>query len=231
MLNIFTKTNKRIDRTIEEFEGVKRDFNNAFVMAKNQRDELLETKQALEKANQELLDVNEILATTNRLITEMAHAAGGLICRKDKDGKYLFVNEYQCKMFLKMDPLCNASAYGKTDKELIDEYRNRTGNIHTYGDICMSTDEHCKTIGGKCLYLEFGKIDDRDVILKMVKTPIYTPDGKDDGVVVFGWDITFLCENLPTVLSNGIKNNTIEKLEKGVYWIKEKHICTLPFMV
>jgi hypothetical protein len=230
LFTLFGKTENKLTKVIEDFDTVKKDFSKAFDLAKAQRDELLQTKKELEEANQEILEVNDILASTNKLLSEMAHAAGGLICRKDADGRYLFINEYQCQMFFEMQPSCSGLVIGRTDIELIEEFKSRTGKEHTFGDICANTDKHCKSTGKCCLYVEFGKIGDRDVVLKTIKTPITKPNGEDDGIVVFGWDVTFICNNILDVIKNGLLDNTIEKLDNNVYWIKEKHLCSLPFV-
>jgi hypothetical protein len=228
MLKLFTNTNKALEKTAREFEAAKKDFDKAFYAAKNQRDELLATKLRLEEANSELLRLNAALSDSSKLLADMAHAAGELICRKDSEGRFLFVNEYQCTNFFGMHKSCLSYAIGKTDIDLINEYREKTGNIHTFGDICVATDEHCKQQGKRELYLEFGEIADKKIILKMIKTPILDLYGKDDGVVCFGWDISVLCNGIADELTKGMLEHTVEKLDNNVYWIKDSHTCQLP---
>jgi hypothetical protein len=231
MFGIFIDTKNNLKKTAVEIEEVRRNFDLAFSEAKKQRDELIATQSRLEQVNEELLHVNEILASNNKLIANMTHAAGGLICRKDSEGRFLFVNEYQCVHFFRMPKTCMPDILGKTDIDIINEYIETTGKQHSFGDICMSSDEHCKKQKKRCLYVEFGNIDGQLVILKMIKTPIFRPDGQDDGVVCFGWDISALCNGLMDELNKGISEGTVEIIDKYVYWIKDEHTCNLPIIV
>lgn len=231
MFGIFIDTKNNLKKTAVEIEEVRRNFDLAFSEAKKQRDELIATQSRLEQVNEELLHVNEILASNNKLIADMTHAAGGLICRKDSEGRFLFVNEYQCVHFFRMPKTCMPDILGKTDIDIINEYIETTGKQHSFGDICMSSDEHCKKQKKRCLYVEFGNIDGQLVILKMIKTPIFRPDGQDDGVVCFGWDISALCNGLMDELNKGISEGTVEIIDKYVYWIKDEHTCNLPIIV
>jgi len=231
MFSLFVEHKNKLKKTADEINEAKANFEHAFQLAKDQRQELINAKAELEKANQELAEVNSILACNNKLMSDMAHAAGGMICRKDKEGKFLFVNEYQCVEFFKMPKTCMPDILGKTDIDVINEYRERTGKQHSFGDLCMSSDEHCKEQKKKCLYVEFGNIDGEPIVLKMIKTPIFTPDGKDDGIVNFGWNISSLCNGLMDELNTGLSEGTVEKLDKYVYWIKDEHTCNLPLIL
>jgi len=220
MFNIFNlgkvlkRVELRMDDAQSEFRKIREDINIGYELAKRQRDELLETK--------------EQLLESNKLLYDMAHAAGGMLCRKDRDGRYLFVNEYQCTHFFGMKSSCLDSIIGKTDIDIINSYKENTGLEHTYGDCCVKTDDHCKFIGKRCLYVETGQIGDKRTILKLIKTPIYLPDGNDDGIVVFGWDVSILCDGLFDELNRGIKEGTVEQLDVNIYWVKDDHNCNIP---
>lgn len=228
MFGLLVEHKNRLKKTADEITKAKRNFDTAFQMAKEQREELIRTKHQLEEANDALHKANAQLYQNNKLMSDMAHAAGGLICRKDSEGRFLFVNEYQCVHFFRLPKTCMPDIIGKSDIDVINEYREGTGKQHSFGDICLSSDEHCKKIGKRCLYVEFGNIDGEPVVLKMIKTPIYDDNGNDDGVVNFGWDISALCTGLMEELDKGLKEGTVERLDKYVYWVKDEHECKLP---
>lgn len=169
--------------------------------------------EAAKKHHEEQLCYKEMLEV-------MCHAAGGIICRKDSEGRFLFLNEYCCTHFFGLPENCLNQAVGLTDIDLLNAYRENTGKEHTFGDICVSTDDHARSQGRRCMYIEMGRIDGRDVVLKMIKTPL-----EDGGIVCFGWDITIKCNDTMRVLKDMILDKKIVQLDDTVYWIRDFETC------
>lgn len=122
-------------------------------------------------------------------------------------------------------------AFGKKGSELLDEFRE-TGKKHTFGDLCVSTDDHCIEQGKPCEYFEMGYIE-REVgdlewfILRVRKTPIFNEEGECTGVLGFANNCTNDSHSVKALLESGLKAGRIKKLdtnteEAKVYWVLER---------
>lgn len=164
--------------------------------------------------------------------------------------EYLYGNKPFCDRFFRLNYLNidEQQAYikGKTDLELIRDYRERSGEEHSYGDICVSTDDFTKEYNQKrvkkgklprtCSFIEFGTIAGKPFVLKVDKTPCFKglpgclgcedctlSGGSYCSSVGDGMDES---DNIQYQLA-GIKEmetkGTIEKLEENVYLIKPEN--------
>lgn len=175
----------------------------------------------LKESKQEIEKVCQAIETTVDLID-------GYMWHKDNQGKYLYCTPSWKTLFFGLDT--NIDIIGKTDIELLNDYRNRTLNEHTYGNICLGTDEHCKNLKKTCYYIEVGYINQKLFILEVTKTPHFDSKGKYIGIVGIAKDRSKDKSIIELTLSEYLKNNIAENLnpdkmfDEGVtaYWIKSK---------
>lgn len=156
----------------------------------------------------------------NGILKAMIDAAGGFVWIKDAGGRYVFCDNTFCNFFFRMDP--SESVVGFTDVELLDAFRKRTKLRHTYGDLCMSTDQHCVERGRKCRYIEVCYIDERLVILDVVKTPLFDADGVCTGTVGMAWERSEDCDHIEKDLVMFKKDGRLIQLCDNVYWVKDR---------
>lgn len=209
----FSKSKPAVAKIREHSEKLAKDFDKAYRLAKKQQEELVASKTEVEEHNALLQEKEQVLQA-------FGEAAGGLLNIKDREGKFLWMNKYTCTEFFGLPETCMDSVKGLTDIDLLNAYRERTGKPHTFGDICVSTDEHARKEGKRCMYIEFGQRGDTPIVLKMIKTPA------DNGnLVCFGWDVTYCCNDIRPELEQGILEGTVEKLSDVVYWVRDPHRC------
>lgn len=157
----------------------------------------------------------------------------GYMWHKDAQGKYLYCTPEWKRLFFDLDPHIDVS--GNNDIELLNDYRIRTNNEHTYGNICVGTDEHCKQQGHTCYYIEIGYINNKIFILEVTKTPHYDINGNYIGIVGIAKDrsqeenlITF---NISEYIKKGICVNlnpdNMFNEHVTAYWIKNKEASKL----
>lgn len=156
----------------------------------------------------------------NAILRAMIDAAGGFVWIKDSGGRYVFCDNTFCEFFFETPP--TESVVGFTDVELLEAFRKRTGKRHTFGELCASTDDHCKEVGKKCRYIETGYIDGRLVVLDVVKTPLFSDSGECTGTVGMAWNRADECEHIQNDIQMYLKEGRLEELCHGVFWIKER---------
>lgn len=157
------------------------------------------------------------LKEKNRLIENMIKAAGGYVWQKDEENKYIFCDPSFKKFFYYLDE--DIDITGKTDIELVQDFKERTGLRHTFGELCCSTDDHCKQKGKKCRYIECGYIGNQLVILDVIKTPIPNQKGGVE-TVGFAWDRSKECKNIFRDICEWLEKGLIQILDDGVYYIE-----------
>ena len=172
----------------------------------------------------ELQSKCDIIESTMRLVD-------AYVWNKDENGVYRYASENWLPLFFDLPKDFNIT--GKTDKELLDEYRKRTGNEHTYGNVCVGTDQHCMDIGKTCYYFEAGYINKQLFLLEVVKTPIYNDD-KCIGTVGVARDRSKEEEKIKLLIAEyervGFAENLTQNTmyDDGVvaYWIKDEDSFT-----
>ena len=133
------------------------------------------------------------------LLELMAHSMNGMVWIKrwgliQEIHIYEFANYMLCERFFCFTPDCltdcTAHVKDRTDIDLVSEYREKTGNQHTFGDLCYSTDVHATeqaiifhNSGGargskSCRYFEAGYINGEPVLLDVIKTPLFEKNKK-----------------------------------------------------
>jgi hypothetical protein len=197
----------------------------------------------------------EAITKQRTMLELMAHHLGGLVWIKrwDEEQKiylYEFANRTHCDLFFKFEPECladcTAHVAGKSDIDILNEFRERTKQRHTYGDLCFSTDMHSTEqaiihyeTGGKkgatsCRYIEGGFIGEKPFVLEVVKTPLFDPKypcrcwQTHTYTVGNAFDITNVCESRMKHAQRCVELGQGEKLQNGVFWLyPQKEECSL----
>lgn len=162
------------------------------------------------------------------LITSTMQMVQGFMWNKDENGRYRFCTPSFKRVFFGLPE--DTDITGRTDIELINEFRESTGKVHTFGDICVGTDGHCIEQGISCYYVEFGYIGDNLFVLDVTKTPQYNKQGECIGIVGIARDrtkdATMLDMQLSTYKDEGkAVNLNSERMfidRVAAYWIKDE---------
>jgi len=159
---------------------------------------------------QELFEFNEF----------MIRGSAGYIWYKDEDHKYILCDPSFCNDFFKLNVKSIHDIYGKTDNELI----SRCNCYHSFFNICVSTDEHCKSQGYRCRYIEIGYIDNQLFVFDVVKTPLFDKFGNYNGNIGFAKRIkfTFFVDILERQIDHGKVEILHSDHKSRIYWIREE---------
>lgn len=218
-----------------------REIKNRIFGFTNVEEEFNEAKEIIAEARAVLVD-----STKQKYLLElMANTLGGMVWIKKYDFlqevyTYEFANLALCRDFFCLSEECriDCTTYvkGKTDLDLVNEYKEKTKKQHTFGDLCVSTDFHAteqaiihyhsKGERGRkeCRYFEAGYIDGQPVLLDVVKTPIF----KEDEAVCWNThtysvgiarDLGCSCDTMWTRVLNLIEKGQAERLSAGVIWV------------
>ena len=160
-----------------------------------------------------------------RLVEGMIQNSASFVWQKDHCGRYEFCDPEFAELFfgLKRD---KESAVGFTDLELVHQFREQSGVIHQFGDMCVSSDEYTRTLGTTCRFVEYGYIGENFVMLDVTKTPLYD-QGRYVGTV---GTARRLEEDVNIILTNvqqWVKANRYIKLCQGAYYIKDPQQRTI----
>jgi hypothetical protein len=121
------------------------------------------------------------------LMRLMTDTVPDLIWAKDLDDCYLFANKAICEKLLMSD---NAEEpIGKNDLFFAERERRR-GYRHTFGEICIDSDEVVKKTGRAGRFLEEGLVRGENLVLDVYKTPLFNEAGRLIGTVGAGRDVT-----------------------------------------
>ncbi len=160
-------------------------------MKKNTREGLaLQIKSLEEKCRTTQLKLAEKEAAylkLERMIRLVVDNTPVLIWAKDLDNRYLFLNQALCDTLLFCEK--EADAIGK-DELFFAEREKAAGQIHTFGEMCVNSDEVVKEKKVAMRFLEDGKVRGNDLLLDVQKAPMFDQNGKLVGTVGCGIDIT-----------------------------------------
>ncbi len=138
------------------------------------------TEEALMQSEARRLEISNLM----RLMTD---TVPDLIWAKDLDDCYLFANKAICEKLLMSE---NADELiGKNDLFFAKRERQR-GNQHTFGEICINSDEVVKRTGMAGRFLEEGLVRGENLVLDVYKTPLFDDAGEMIGTVGAGRDVT-----------------------------------------
>ena len=159
-----------------------------------------------------------------KLLESLLYISEVYVWLKGLDSKYVYCSPKWKKIFFNKDEDFNIE--GKTDIELLNDYRKKTNPIHDYGDLCLSTDDHSNKLKMKCRYIEGGFIGNRLFILDVIKTPMIVDD-KVMGNIGFAIDRSNQVTQILSEIELARKLNLLQQLTPTdynsspfVYWIK-----------
>ncbi|WP_163339942.1 PAS domain-containing sensor histidine kinase [Desulfopila sp. IMCC35008] len=121
------------------------------------------------------------------LMRLMLDTVPDLIWAKDLDNRYLYTNQEICDTLLHCESM--EQALGKNDLFFAERERTK-GYQHTFGEICVDSDEIVKLSGQPGRFLEYGLVRGINLILDVHKAPFFDTDGNMIGTVGCGRDIT-----------------------------------------
>ena len=164
------------------------------------------------------------LEEQNLIINKTSKMIDVFTWTKNIDGKYKWCSDAWKDKFFNLNS--NDNVIGKYDKDLIEDFKKKTGKNNTFYHICKITDKHCIKLKKTCHYIKIGYIGDEMYIFNIKKSPLYEND-KIIGVVSIAKDDSFDVENIERMISfykeKGIVeelNNDKEKTGVVAYWIK-----------
>lgn len=188
------------------------------------------------KLIQEYKRINFIINSVDGYIWEKELADEGV------EMVHKFVDPLFCKEFYGLGyetsdkgyNICK-DAYGKTNTELLKEFRSKDNRKHTFDESCLLTDRHCIEQGIPCEYFQMGYIEHLKgelewFILRVRKTPIYNDMGECTGILGFANNCSNSVHSIQDLIKKGLKDCRIKKLplennESKVYWVlNEKDI-------
>ena len=122
-----------------------------------------------------------------RMMQLMANTVPDMLWAKDLEDRYLFANKVIRERLLMCRDL--ESPIGKTDLFFADRER-REGHTHTFGEICVNSDQVVKSSGRAGRFLEDGMVRGAYLALDVHKAPLFGEDGVLLGTVGAGRDVT-----------------------------------------
>ncbi len=121
------------------------------------------------------------------LVRRVADNAPDMIWAKNLDNRYLFANRSLCERLL----MCKSpeAVVGKTDSYFA-ELERANGQRHTFGEICVNSDEIVKKKRKAMRFVEDGLVRGQYLVLDVHKAPLLDESGNLIGTVGCGRDIT-----------------------------------------
>ena len=158
---------------------------------KNEYADLVRRNRQLEQENSELARMVEkrqkSMDDLAKLTRRIGDNAPDMIWAKNMDNRYLFANRAICEQLL----MCSTpeAAIGKNDTYFA-ECERANGQRHTFGEICLNSDEIVKKEKKAMRFIEDGLVRGKYLILDVHKAPLLNESGKMIGTVGCARDIT-----------------------------------------
>jgi hypothetical protein len=189
-------------------------FFNPQIEAKKLYEEIGQQRIKIKELYEEYRKVTEWNEQYSDILKSLTDSINALIWRKDKDGRYVLANHNHCSFFfgLSITTECLDFIRGKTDYELIKMSYFDHNLKNTFANICKASDDFVEKNNRSCHFLEAGIIEDREVLLYIMKSPLLNNKGEYIGSIGMGWDCT---------LQSNFFLNLLEK------WIKENKACEI----
>ncbi len=169
-----------IDTQTRQFDDADLYLISTLAKALSLEEERLRTDAALNQSESEYQELYKML----RL---MADNVPDLIWAKDMQDRYLFANQAMCDKLIKCK--CPDEAIGRTDIFFAQQERDK-GHNHTFGEICVNSDDIVKKTKAPGRFLEDGLVRGRYLVLDVHKAPFWGPQGEIIGTVGCGRDVT-----------------------------------------
>jgi PAS domain S-box-containing protein len=168
------------DTRIRRFDDTDIHIITSLAKALSLEEERLRMDNALNQSESEYQELYKML----RLMTDNVP---DLIWAKDTDDRYIFANQAICDKLLKFKQ--PDEAMGKNDIQIAQKERD-AGHNHTYGEICLNSDNIVRKMKTPGRFLEEGLVRNKYLVLDVHKAPFWGPDGELIGTVGCGRDVT-----------------------------------------
>ena len=153
------------------------------------------------------------------LLKSIINSLPDMLWAKSVDGSYIYANKSIIDKLLFSETLENT--IDRRDAELALERRKAVGNEnHTFGEICGNSDYVILETEKPERFLEFGKVDGKDMYLEVHKDILRDKEGNIIGTVGTGRDITQDYKDLKGLVNNIddlTKDEIKETLEKLIH--------------
>jgi PAS domain S-box-containing protein len=126
-----------------------------------------------------------------QMIRLMSDTMPDMMWAKDLEKNYIFANKAICEILL--NAKSTSEPIGKNDLFFAERERNSRPDDpewHSFGEICMDTDDTTLKELKQMQFDEFGNVKGKFIYLDVHKAPLFNHDGKLIGIVGSGRDIT-----------------------------------------
>jgi len=168
-------------------------------------------RELIGKLDNELRTIRADRDKYKNLVIAVGNTIPDLMWAKDTDGNYIYANpEIRRVLFYGMD---KSAVLGRNDIELSKMCKALVGDDkHTFGEICGNSDVVVLAKLDKEKFLEYGKVNGKDIYLEVHKAPFYNADGKLLGTVGTGRDVTDYYLGLKEAIDNCAESSCVQKL-------------------
>ena len=168
--------------------------------------------------------------STLSLLTE---AMDAMIWKKDKEHRYVLANPIHCESFFGFNTSYDCLQYivGKTDAEMIDLNFYKIGVKNTFGSICFLSDKYVENTKKVTHFFEAGKVDKKEILLYVIKTPQFTNNGEFVGSIGMAWNMTDQSDFLLNQLNRWIYAKKAISLFKDLFSIDSSFVSLESFLL
>ena len=153
-----------------------------------------------------------------RMMRLMANTVPDMLWAKDLEDRYIFAN----KMIRERLLMCGETEdpIGKTDLFFADRER-ANGQHHTFGEICIDSDQVVKNTGRAGRFLEDGLVRNQYLVLDVHKAPLFDDSGKIIGTVGAGRDVTLEIANQKALKESERLYRLLAENIRDVIWVSD----------
>ncbi len=155
------------------------------------------------------------------LMRLMTDTVPDLIWVKDLNDNYLFTNKAICEKLLMSET--TDEPLGKSGLFFAERERRR-GYQHTFGEICINSDEVVKTTRQPGRFLEEGLVRGQPLVLDVYKTPLFDENGELIGTVGAGRDATQDRKNQEALRLSEARYRLLLENVRDVIWVMDKNL-------
>ncbi|MFT5698973.1 MAG: PAS domain S-box-containing protein [Desulforhopalus sp.] len=153
-----------------------------------------------------------------RMAKLMANTMPDLIWVKDLDDKYIFANPPLREKLLFCE---EGESYIDKDDLFFAERERKAGFKHTFGEICINSDEIVKRTKIKGRFLEDGLVRGNYLVLDVHKAPMFDDEGTLIGTVGTGRDVTSDMEIQKALEESEGRFRLLANNMRDVLWISD----------